>query len=83
MVERIKPRLFPLLAGVPHSEKESAQLSARFSPHVAQHASRCGAAQLESLVLTSPLVAETTRAARLGSPRAAQSWLIMDSNGPI
>ena len=73
MVERIKPRLFPTLAGVPHSENDSAQSPVRPSPHVTQQASRSGGAQLESLVPTSPVADETTREARLGSPRAAQS----------
>ena len=83
MVEPIKPRLFPSPAAVPHSENRSAQPLAHFSPHRAQQASRCGGAQLESPVPTSPVAAETTREARLGSPRAAQSWAIMESNGPI
>ena len=83
MVERIKPRLFPTLACVPHSENCSAQSPSRFPSHLAQQARRSGGAQLESPVLTSPVAAETTREARLGSPRAAQSWLIMESNGPI
>ena len=83
MVERIKPRLFPSPATVPHSENRFTQSSGRFVPHTAQQASRCGGAQVSSLVLTSPVAAETTREAILGSPRAAQSWPIMESNGPI
>ena len=52
-------------------------------PQRSQQARRCGGAQEPSGVPTSPVEADTTRAGRSGSPRAAQSWLTMCSSGPM